>query len=468
VLEEQLRHQAFHDVLTGLANRSLFRDRLDHALARASRGGRPTAVLYLDLDDFKSVNDRLGHAEGDRLLVAVGERLRASTRDGDTVARLGGDEFAMIVEETDPVEAAQAAGRIIEEISRPFDLGERQVAARASIGIAIRMADGGDADELLRRADIAMYAAKARGGNCHVTYEPQLYDATVERMELKADLRLALERGELYVAYQPVVELETGAITGSEALMRWQHPERGNIPPADFIPLAEESAAILDLGRWILETACRQTRAWQEETGRTGFTVSVNVSGRQMADPNLVDDVAHILSVSGLDPQSLILEITESVLVLNVEETVATFRALKGLGVLLAIDDFGTGYSSLSYLRQFPVDILKVDRSFVASLDGGTDSIALVRSIVSLSSTLRLDTVAEGIETSEQRQVLRGLGAQHGQGYLFARPMGPAELGDVLAHGAASGSSASPGPSPSDQKRPGGRSGRRGTEIRAS
>jgi diguanylate cyclase (GGDEF)-like protein len=471
VLEEQLRHQAFHDVLTGLANRSLFRDRLAHALARAVRGGRPTAVLYLDLDDFKAVNDRLGHAEGDRLLVAVGERLRSSTRDGDTVARLGGDEFAIIVEESDPAEAAVTAGRILEAVARPFDLGERQVAARASIGIAIRLADGGDADELLRWADIAMYAAKARGGNCHVTYEAQLYDATVDRMELKADLRLALERGELYVAYQPVVELETGAIIGSEALMRWRHPERGNIPPAEFIPLAEESGAILDLGRWILETACRQTRIWQEETGRAGFTISVNVSGRQMADPNLVDDVAHILSVTGLDPQCLILEITESVLVLNVEETVATFRALKALGLRLAIDDFGTGYSSLSYLRQFPVDILKVDRSFVASLDGGTDSIALVRSIVSLSSTLRLDTVAEGIETAEQRQVLRGLGAQHGQGHLFAHAMEPGQLGDLLAHGAATGSNAPsgpPGPSSSDPRRPNGRSGRRATGIPAS
>jgi diguanylate cyclase (GGDEF)-like protein/PAS domain S-box-containing protein len=467
VLEEQLRHQAFHDVLTGLANRSLFRDRLDHALARAARGGRPTAVLYLDLDDFKAVNDRLGHAEGDRLLVAVGERLRSTTRDGDTVARLGGDEFAIIVEETDPAEAALAAERIVEAVARPFELGERQVAAPASIGIAIRMADGGDADELLRRADIAMYAAKARGGNRHVTYEPELYDATVARMELKADLRLALDRGQLGVAYQPVVELDTGAITGSEALMRWGHPERGDIPPSEFIPLAEESGAILELGRWILETACRQTRVWQEETGRTELTVSVNVSGRQMVDPDLVDDVAHILSTTGLDPACLVLEITESVLVLNVEETVATFRALKALGVRLAIDDFGTGYSSLSYLRQFPVDILKVDRSFVASLDGGTDSIALVRSIVSLSSTLRLDTVAEGIETAEQRQVLRGLGTQHGQGYLFARPMGPGELGDLLAHGTAIDPAVTPGPSPSDAKRTNGRPGRRGTAMPA-
>ena len=468
VLEEQLRHQAFHDVLTGLANRSLFRDRLGHALARAARGGRPTAVLYLDLDDFKAVNDRLGHAEGDRLLVAVAERLRSATRDGDTVARLGGDEFAIIVEETNPTEASLAAGRILEEVARPFDLGERQVAARASIGIAIRLADGGDADELLRRADIAMYAAKARGGNCHVTYDPQLYDATVARMELKADLGLALERGELHVAYQPIVELDSGVITGSEALMRWSHPERGEISPMEFIPLAEESGVILDLGRWILETACRQTRIWQEETGRTALTISVNVSGRQMADADLVDDVGRVLSVSGLDPQCLTLEITESVLVLDVDATLATFRALKSLGIRLAIDDFGTGYSSLSYLRQFPVDILKVDRSFVASLDGGNDSMALVRSIVSLSSTLRLDTVAEGIETAEQRQVLRGLGAQHGQGHLFARAMQPRELGDLLVRGATTASTADPTQSHPNAKRPEGRSGRPGARSRAS
>jgi diguanylate cyclase (GGDEF)-like protein/PAS domain S-box-containing protein len=464
VLEEQLRHQAFHDVLTGLANRSLFRDRLGHALARASRGGRPTAVLYLDLDDFKAVNDRLGHAEGDRLLVAVGDRLRSATRDGDTVARLGGDEFAIIVEETDPTEAAQAAGRILEALARPFDLGERPVAARASIGIAIRLADGGDADELLRRADIAMYAAKARGGNCHVTYEPQLYDATVARMEMKADLRLALERGELHVAYQPIVELDTGAITGSEALMRWSHPERGEIPPIEFIPLAEESGAILELGRWILETACRQTRTWQAETGRDELTISVNVSGRQMADPDFVADVGRVLSESELDPQSLILEITESVLVLNVEATVAAFRALKALGIRLAIDDFGTGYSSLSYLRQFPVDILKVDRSFVASLDGGSDSMALVKSIVSLSSTLRLDTVAEGIETSEQRSVLRSLGAHHGQGHLFARPMQAGELSDLLGRGVTTIPTADATQSRSDRNRPEGRSGRQGAQ----
>jgi diguanylate cyclase (GGDEF)-like protein/PAS domain S-box-containing protein len=453
VLEEQLRHQAFHDALTGLANRSLFLDRLEHALARASRGGPPTVVLYLDLDDFKAVNDRLGHAEGDRLLIAVGERLRSATRAGDTVARLGGDEFAVIVEETERAEACQTADRILELLAAPFGLGERQIVARASIGIAIQSADGAEADELLRRADIAMYAAKAHGGQRHVTYESQLYDATVARMELKADLRGALARGELHVAYQPIVELDTGAITGSEALMRWSHPERGAVPPVEFIPLAEETGLILELGRWILETACRQTRAWQEETGRAGLTISVNLSGRQMADPALVADVGRALAVSGLDPRSLILEITESVLVQDVEATATAFRALKALGARLAIDDFGTGYSSLSYLRQFPIDILKIDQSFVASLDGSHASMALVRSILDLSSTLRLDTVAEGIETSEQRQVLRGLGAQRGQGYLFARSMPPDELGDLLGRGATTGPSTEPTP-PSAPNRP--------------
>ncbi|MGH2475800.1 MAG: putative bifunctional diguanylate cyclase/phosphodiesterase, partial [Candidatus Limnocylindrales bacterium] len=431
-LEEQLRHQAFHDVLTGLANRSLFRDRLGHALTRAARGGRPTAVLYLDLDDFKSVNDRLGHAAGDRLLVAVGERLRAATRAGDTVARLGGDEFAIIVEEAEPSDAAQAAERILRTLAPPFSIDESQIVARASVGIAVQSVDSGDADELLRRADIAMYAVKARGGDGHVTYEPELYDATVARMELKADLRGALERGELHVAYQPIVDIETGGIIGSEALMRWDHPRRGAIPPIDFIPLAEESGLILDLGRWILESACRQTKAWQEATGDPDLSVSVNLSGRQVADDNLVADVGRILTASGLDPQRLTLEITETVLVSDVDTTVAAFRALKALGIRLAIDDFGTGYSSLSYLRQFPIDILKIDRSFVNSLDGSDDSTALVRSILDLSTTLRLDTVAEGIETSEQRSALRGLGAQRGQGHLFARAMRPDALGDLL------------------------------------
>jgi diguanylate cyclase (GGDEF)-like protein/PAS domain S-box-containing protein len=467
VLEEQLRHQAFHDVLTGLANRSLFRDRLGHALARASRGGRPTAVLYLDLDDFKAVNDRFGHAEGDRLLVAVGERLRSATRAGDTVARLGGDEFAIIVEESDATEAGSSAGRILESLARTFALGDREVAIRGSIGIAIQSADGGDADELLRRADIAMYAAKARGGDSYVIYEAQLYDATLARMDLKADLQGALERGELAVAYQPIVELDSGAIMGCEALMRWDHPERGAVPPVEFIPLAEESGMILEIGRWILETACRQTQAWHDETG-VSLTVTVNVSGRQMADPGFVADVGRILSISGLEPRCLTLEITESVLIKDVEATVSAFQALKALGIKLAIDDFGTGYSSLSYLQQFPIDVLKVDRSFVAGLDGSEDSMALVRSILNLSSTLRLDTVAEGIETTQQHRILQSLGARRGQGYLFARPMRPDDLRDLLVRGVTEGS-ASPKPPPRDDpKRTDGTPTRRTSPARAT
>ncbi len=434
-LEEQLRHQAFHDVLTGLANRSLFRDRLAHALARASRGASPTAVLYLDIDDFKAVNDRLGHAEGDRLLVLVGERLVAATRAGDTVARLGGDEFAVIVEETDPREAQTAADRILKALADAFHLDGRETAVRGSIGIAIHDVDGGDADELLRRADIAMYAAKARGGDGHATYDASLYEATVARMESKADLQGALERGELQVAYQPIVDMETAEVTGAEALMRWMHPTRGSIPPSDFIPLAEESGLIVELGRWILETACRQAREWQLQSGRSDLTISVNLSGRQIGDADLVGDVARILATTGLDPACLTLEITETTLVRDVETTVGVFRALKGLGVRLAIDDFGTGYSSLSYLRQFPIDILKIDRSFVASLDEGTESSALVRSILNLSATLRLDTVAEGIETAEQRKALESLGATRGQGFLFARPMDPDEMAAMLADG---------------------------------
>ncbi|MGZ9160335.1 MAG: putative bifunctional diguanylate cyclase/phosphodiesterase [Candidatus Limnocylindrales bacterium] len=471
VLEEQLRHQAFHDGLTGLANRALFKDRLGHALARASRGGRPTAVLYLDLDDFKAVNDRLGHVAGDRLLVAVGDRLRASTRDADTVARLGGDEFAIIVEETEPDEAAQAAQRILDTLAPPFTVGDSQIVARASIGIAIRSVDSGDADELLRRADIAMYAVKARGGSGHAMYDPELYDATVARLELKADLPGALDRGEMHVAYQPIVDIASGAIIGSEALIRWDHPRRGPIPPLDFIPLAEESGQILDLGRWVLESACRQTRAWQTATANQDLTISVNLSGRQVADPNLVADVDHILSMTGLDPERLTLEITESVLIHDIDSTITAFRALKALGIRLAIDDFGTGYSSLSYLRQFPIDILKIDRSFVASLDGSDDSIGLVRSILDLSATLRLDTVAEGIETAEQRVALRGLGAQRGQGHLFARPMRSDALGDLLARGSTDLAAVpAPGPSartrtaPGDAPRP--RSGRRTDEPR--
>jgi diguanylate cyclase (GGDEF)-like protein/PAS domain S-box-containing protein len=436
-LEEQLRHQAFHDALTGLANRSLFLDRLSHALARVGRGAQPVAILFLDLDDFKAVNDHLGHGEGDRLLIAVAGELVAATRATDTVARLGGDEFAILIEDTGLAEARRAADRIVERLRAPISMGEREVTAQASIGIAMQAPAEGSAEELVRWADIAMYAAKARGGNRHVTYEPSLYDLTVARMELKAELRGALHRNELHVVYQPIVDLTSGSITGTEALMRWTHPRRGPVPPSEFIPLAEDSGEILVLGRWILEDACRETRAWQRATGRDDLTLSVNLSGLQIADPDIVNDVDRILKTTGLDARCLTLEMTESVLIQDSEATLTTLRALRTLGVRLAIDDFGTGYSSLSYLRQFPIDVLKIDRSFVANLDGNPDAAALVRSILEMSATLRFDTVAEGIETTEQRDALRDLGAGHGQGYLFARPVAAAELHELLGGGPA-------------------------------
>lgn len=435
VLEDQLRHQAFHDTLTGLANRSLFLDRLGHALARVERGAPPAAILFLDLDDFKAVNDHLGHSEGDRLLVAVAAELTAATRASDTVARLGGDEFAILVEETGLHEAQRTAERILERLAIPITLGDREVVAPASIGIALWTADAPGTEELVRRADIAMYAAKGRGGSRHVTYEPSLYDGTIARMELKADLRGALDRAELHVAFQPIVDLAAGTISGTEALMRWTHPRLGVVSPAEFIPLAEESTAILDLGRWILEEACRQTRTWQEATGVRDLTVSVNLSGRQIAHPGIVADVDRILRVTRLEPRTLTLEITESILIQDGEDTMATLRGLKGLGIRLAIDDFGTGYSSLSYLRQFPIDILKIDRSFVTGLDGNASSSALVRSIVDLSATLMIETVAEGIESPKQRDVLRDLGAEKGQGYLYARPMTAEDMHQKLVRG---------------------------------
>ncbi len=452
-LEEQLRHQALHDALTGLANRSLFLDRLGRALARAERGAQPVAIVYLDLDDFKTVNDHLGHSEGDRLLVAVGEALTAATRADDTVARLGGDEFAILIEESGLGEAQQAADRILQRLAAITAVGDREVSTHASIGIAMQALDGADGEELLRQADIAMYAAKSRGGHQHVTYEPVLYDATVARMELKADLRGALDRGELHVAYQPIVDLRTGSISGTEALMRWTHPLRGVVAPFEFIPLAEESGAILAMGRWILAEACRVTRSWQEGSGSRDLSVSVNLSGRQIADPGLVASVSETLAMSGLDPASLVLEITESILVQDSDETMATLRDLKALGVRLAIDDFGTGYSSLSYLRQFPIDILKIDRSFVAGLDGGVDSTALVRSIVELAHTLRLETVAEGIEAAEQRDQLVELGTPKGQGYLFARPMDAVALRDLLGEQTSSSRGAAVPPTPASAMR---------------
>jgi diguanylate cyclase (GGDEF)-like protein/PAS domain S-box-containing protein len=447
-LEQQLRHQAFHDSLTGLPNRALFLDRLAHAVARTRRGHAPLAVVFIDLDDFKAVNDSLGHAAGDELLVAVAGRIRMTVREADTPARMGGDEFAILLEDAPTVDAArESAGRVLEALRLPFRLQSQDIAIRASVGIAMYASPEQSADELLRNADISMYSAKAQGKDRLVVYESAIHDAAIWRLQLRTDLQLALEREEFALVYQPIVDLETNEITGVEALLRWQHPRRGLVGPTEFVPIAEETGLIVPIGRWVLGHACLQAREWRAARGGRGLDLSVNLSGRQIEDPDLVDDVRRALEKADLEPRRLTLELTESILMHDAERTIETLGRLRGLGVRLAIDDFGTGYSSLSYLRQLPVDALKIDRSFVAVVDAGPDEAALVRSIVSLAQSLRLETVAEGIEQPGQLAELRSIGTRLGQGYFFARPLDPSAISELVEGGAASGAGVS-GPAP--------------------
>jgi diguanylate cyclase (GGDEF)-like protein/PAS domain S-box-containing protein len=431
-LEQQLTHQAFHDPLTGLANRALFSDRVDHALARAGRNSPTAAVVFLDLDDFKTINDTLGHGAGNELLVAVADRLRGILRPADTAARLGGDEFALLLEDIPSEQEALAiAERVTLALREPFPLADHQVLVRASLGVAVAEPQHRQADELLRNADMAMYLAKANGkGRCE-RYEPSLRRTLVERFELIGDLRQALERGQFVVHYQPIVALTTGEITGLEALVRWLHPQRGIIPPTAFIPLAEETGLIIPIGRWVLEQACQQVRQWQQAVGRQ-LSISVNLSPRQFQDPGLIDDVARALHQADLDPDSLVLEITETLLMHDTEATIAKLGKLKALGVRLAIDDFGTGYSSLSYLRRFPVDILKVDKSFIDAVAANAQDSALTQAIIKLGHTLRLQTVAEGVEAPEQASQLRTLQCELGQGYYFAQPLDADQVAALL------------------------------------
>jgi len=433
-LEDELRHQAFHDPLTGLANRALFADRLEHALARRHRGGPGPAVLFLDLDDFKTINDGLGHGPGDRILVAVAERLLGAVRAEDTIARMGGDEFAVLVEDaTDANGPVEVAGRLLAALERPFADGRKELFIHASVGAATVTAGRETPEELLRNADAAMYMAKSRGKNRIELFEQGMHAAAVSRLALTADLQRALERGELDVHYQPIVRLSSGEVVGAEALARWKHPDRGMVPPTAFIPVAEETGLIIGLGRWVLETACREAAAWAGPGSDLAPYVSVNVSGRQVAEPSFVDEVRWILDEVGLDPARLVLEFTEGVLMDDTELTSTTLAGLRHLGVRLAIDDFGTGFSSLSYLRRFPIDILKIDRSFVASLSAGPAQRALVRAIVGLGETLQLITIAEGIEDASQVEELERIGAVYGQGYHFARPAPARVIRSILA-----------------------------------
>jgi diguanylate cyclase (GGDEF)-like protein/PAS domain S-box-containing protein len=434
-LENQLVHQAFHDSLTSLANRALFKDRVDHALRRTKRQTPSVAVLFLDLDGFKEVNDSLGHAAGDRLLIQVAERLQSCVRPSDTVARFGGDEFAVLIEDaSDDIDVVQVAERVLEGLRQPFVVNGRELHVRGSMGIARMESDVDGADHLLRNADLAMYRAKAAGQGGYERYDPEMHTELVQRVQLEADLRRALEAGELFLEYQPTFDLASGQIVGAEALARWQHPNRGLVPPTEFIPLAEASGLIRPLGAWVLREACRQAAEWQRSTAHRDkpLALNINLSGRQLQVPEVVDDVATALRESGLQPDSLVLEMTESVLMDDDENVLAILRRLKDLGPRLAIDDFGTGYSSLSYLHRFPVDMLKIDRSFVERLSHASDNAELARTIVRLGQSLQLVTVAEGVEDSAQFLALRRMGCDVGQGFYFGKPMASEEVSRML------------------------------------
>jgi len=431
--EDQLRHQALHDPLTRLPNRALFGDRLEQALAGQPRRGGCVGVLLLDLDDFKSVNDTAGHVVGDALLEAVAIRLRTLIRPADTVARLGGDEFAVLAETLpDPEEATELAERLRQGLRQPLLVEGRELFAHASIGISIATDPGAAADDLLRNADVAMYVAKSEGKNCHRHFDHAMHQGVVERMALQSELTSAVERDQLTVHYQPVVALDSGRLTGVEALVRWQHPERGLVPPGSFIPLAEQTGLIVALGHWVLEAACRQAHQWEQAGLADGLDLNVNVSVRQLKEPGFVATVAEDLDQTGVEPGRLVLEITESLLMENIDAILGVLHELRGLGVRLAIDDFGTGYSSLAYLVKLPVQVLKIDRSFVIRLDQDPNNATLVRSILTLARDLKLQTVAEGIEQAHLAEELHRLGCDKGQGYWFSRPLAAADLEDLL------------------------------------
>ena len=435
--EERLKHQAFHDPLTGLPNRALFMNRLGHALIRAVRSEKAAAVLFLDLDNFKVINDSLGHEAGDKLLVSIAERLRVCLRAEDTAARFGGDEFTILLEDVkDASDALGVASHVTRALSEPFALEARKVFITTSMGIALGTSGRERPTDLLRNADVALYRAKATGKATYEVFDPFMNIAALERLDLEVDLRRAAERGEFAVHYQPQVEVATGKITGWEALVRWMHPDRGPIFPAAFLPAAEESGLIIQIGNLVLEEACRQAREWQQEQAPTEppLKMSVNISARQLQRPDdLLGEIVRILRETDLAPGSLVMEITESMLMDDAEHNVDVLRRLQDLGVSIAVDDFGTGYSNLAYLKRFPVDWLKVDKSFVDGLGESPEATAIVEAMVSLATAMGMQTVAEGIETTGQADLLRALGCELGQGYYFSEPLPAHEANALLS-----------------------------------
>jgi diguanylate cyclase (GGDEF)-like protein/PAS domain S-box-containing protein len=433
----QMTHSAQHDLVTNLPNRLLLNDRITQAISLARRQNRSIAVIFLDLDRFKYINDSLGHAIGDQLLQSVSKRLLAGVRGSDTVSRQGGDEFVILLSEiTYPEDAGTSAKKILRSLSAPHSIGGQDLHIGGSIGISIYPEDGEDAETLIKNADTAMYHAKENGRNNFQFFKAEMNLKAVERQSLEGGLRRALERKEFLLHYQPKVNLDTGEITGVEALIRWQQPDRGLVPPAQFVPVAEDCGLIVQIGRWVLREACRQARAWQD-AGLPPLPITVNVSAVEFRDKGFVECVREILAETGLEARYLGLELTEGVLMDDAKSTAAVLQELKVMGVHLAVDDFGTGYSSLSYLRQFPIDVLKIDQSFVNQITADPDDSSIVSAIINMGKSLKHLVVAEGVETPEQRAYLQTQHCEEGQGYLFSRPLAAAQFAQLLQIGIA-------------------------------
>jgi diguanylate cyclase (GGDEF)-like protein/PAS domain S-box-containing protein len=434
-LQEELRHQAYYEVLTGLPNRAFFMEQLQQASDQAARSSQGFTVMFLDLDNFKVINDSLGHRAGDNMLIALSKRLRGCVRPMDTVARLGGDEFTILLEgSADVSDATHLAERILDLFKKPFSIEGQTLFVSASIGIALSAPGADSPDDILRNADIALYQAKSKGKSRYAIFAAGMNTQAASRLRLETELRYAIEREEFVVYYQPVVDLKTGRISEVEALVRWQHPERGLVPPLEFIPIAEETGMIIPIGQWVLEQACRQLRAWQVQyPSDPPLALSVNLSARQFQHPHLVEDIIHTLHDCGLEPGCLKLEITESATMEDSQLAVETLGKLKSLGIQLAIDDFGTGYSTLSYLKLYPVDTLKIDRSFVQEIGRSPGDTAIVRAAIAFAKAMHLTVTAEGIETAGQLQQLQKQACDYGQGYYFSRPIPGQELSALLA-----------------------------------